>query len=373
MSPKPKVKPTAAPTPFDDDFPMATNRQAPAAKKREMSRRAARRWLIAIGVGVVGIAVVAGGSLLLQQREEPAPVLSTDLVDSDGKALAMASITTWLGQNPAPVPGGVLLSWDGVDTTPAPTAAPGMSDRDVSALPGYAVELHHFTIRDGQGYLYEASVQVESNELLGSRVADHPSLLRIAPDAPTGQAWGQKVVWSGWETASAPAPVEEAVQAWAAAFTSGDPKALRLVVGDPDTTHSYMPVGIALGASVEVAESALPIPADGEDAPADTMLVRVNLNALLGAQPAPTAGETKKTSLMTYDLLVTGADTGSPRVVSWGGAGTGTSLEPYSVAVTGRDVGPAQDATISGETPAPTAAPEETPAPDASPAPAPTP
>ena len=60
------------------------------------------------------------------------------------------------------------------------------------------------------------------------------------------------------------------------------------------------------------------------------MLVRVNLNALLGAQTPPAAGETTQTSLMTYDLLVTGADTGSPRVVSWGGAGTGTVLPASS-------------------------------------------
>ena len=41
-------------------------------------------------------------------------------------------------------------------------------------------------------------------------------------------------------------------------------------------------------------------------------------------------------TLATYDLLVTGADTAAPRVVAWGGAGTGPTLSAYDNAVAGQ-------------------------------------
>ena len=44
---------------------------------------------------------------------------------------------------------------------------------------------------------------------------------------------------------------------------------------------------------------------------------------------------------VTFDVLVTGADTAAPRVVAWGGPGTGPTLVPYGNAVPA-DTTPAQ-------------------------------
>src|SRR5699024_12355129 len=43
--------------------------------------------------------------------------------------------------------------------------------------------------------------------------------------------------------------------------------------------------------------------------------------------------EESKESVISYDLLISGIDSASPRVTSWGAPGTGPDLEDYSVAL----------------------------------------
>lgn len=70
-----------------------------------------------------------------------------------------------------------------------------------------------------------------------------------------------------------------------------------------------------------------------------TLLVRVELTAdLSGEEPSDDSPKASDRPAITYDLLVTAANTAVPKIVSWGGAGSGPDLEPFSVAIEGRDV-----------------------------------
>ena len=61
------------------------------------------------------------------------------------------------------------------------------------------------------------------------------------------------------------------------------------------------------------------------------MIARISLTKVAGA-------EEEQYEPMDFDVLVSGADTASPRVVAWGGAGTGPSLTKYGNAIVGLDL-----------------------------------
>lgn len=132
--------------------------------------------------------------------------------------------------------------------------------------------------------------------------------------------------------------VSAAVRAWAAAYTSGDPAALRLTVGDPDAGRTYLPLTGAGAAATTVG------PCTALDAA--TVAVRVELTIRWATtQPqtptaAPATGEPQAPPPAAFDVLVTGSDTAAPRVVAWGGPGTGPALVPYGNAVAGNTTPP---------------------------------
>jgi len=145
-----------------------------------------------------------------------------------------------------------------------------------------------------------------------------------------------------------------AVQAWAAAYTSGDPAALRLTVGDPDPARGYLPLTGVAAADTTVGPSTVLDPA--------TVAVRVELaitwptaepagsaTAAVTSPAEPPAAAAK----VAFDVLVTGADTAAPRVVAWGGPGTGPELTPFRNAVPTSRAAPDNPGTPQPATPQP--------------------
>lgn len=349
-----------APSPFSLDEPKyVANPEAGPVKKRERRAQSMRR--IFTGVLILGVLMIFANVVLianmLNPKAPPASVSSMDVNQSPGKSLAMQAMVSWLSATPQPVDGGHVLSWDGVQVINPPAPPKDAKEGESKTYPNYTVEVHTFTVADSAGYLYEGSIAVEANDLMGTRVASTPSLMPIAPSAPQGEAWGMSTTWFGWQDAQAQDPVAKSVQSWAEALTSGDPVKLRQAVGDTDPSRAYMPLGVADDTKATVTASAVKTPeSKDQDPDMSVMLIRVEVLATLNGQQV--SDKENQRSPITYDLLVEGADTAAPRVVSWGAAGTGATLTPYSVAVTGREPTAMQSPDPVETAPA-TAAPEE--------------
>jgi hypothetical protein len=93
-----------------------------------------------------------------------------------------------------------------------------------------------------------------------------------------------------------------------------------------------------------------------------TMAVRVELAITWpSAEPtSQTAGPTTPpaeppdaAARVAFDVLVTGADTAAPRVVAWGGPGTGPELTPFRNAVPTSRTTPNNPGTLALGTPQP--------------------
>ena len=280
---------------------------------------------------------------------QKAGVSSISANSSQGKAPATAAVRAWLAGDPAPLPGGVTVAWDGYETLPEAKTTDGPV--------GYRTEIHYFTLTvgEGDGVLYfRSSVEVLVDPVLGAKVVGEPTLLPVLPPSTAG--WPSQPVWDGFIVAQQPKAVSDAVEAWATAFTSGKPEVLRLAVGDPDPNHSYLPLTGATASGVSVSAAAgIPL-ADPKAAP-KRMLVRVSFQ-ISWTGPADPDAPARSLPTVTYDLLVDAADTASPRVVSWGGPGSAPKLKPYSTAIKNTSVdGAAPSAPATPSAPAEPSAP----------------
>lgn len=355
-----------------DHSPFVDNPAAPEIARQRRSQQTMRRWFqIVAALVILGFLTVAMKTCT-EIAKPPETVDSLDVSSSVGKPVAVDELVRWLEADPAPVEGGRMVSWDGVEIIPVPEE---QDPEDVDPnIPNYATEIHHFTVVDAKGRVYAAFVTVRSNPTLGAVVVAAPSIMPVAPSADKGD-WGAVTPWYGYSASQAKEPVVRAVDTWAAAFTGGDPEELRLVVGDGDSTRSYMPLGAASDGKATIIASGLKLtsPDGGKVEDPSMMLVRVEIRASLNGQPTSTYSPSELTGRepIVFDVLVQGADTASPRVVSWGAPGTGPSLEPYSVGISGRDIGaatatpePTGSIAPSGTSaPAGSAAPSQTPAP----------
>ena len=328
-----------------DDL-LRVNSAAPAEMLHE-SRSRRRRFLVWSFIIVGSCSIAFGLNAALNPEPEKAPDITTsaEVNSSPGKSAAQAKVASWLAQDPSPLPGGYVVSWDGFDTIKGGVAK---SDTD---NPANAAELHTFTLATKLGdevVFYDATVLVSVSKTLGATVAAEPTLLPRVP--ASSQGWSSQI-WPGYETAPVPDAVNQSAGQWAKAFTeSAD--ALRLYVGDEDATHSYMPLQGA-----RVLETAIPsagyIKVEGEE-DVKVIIARVELTLAWS-----TAADAKGSKVM-YDVRIEQAHTASPKIVAWGPAGTGPALEKYGNAVTGTTI------TGTGNDPRPTEAPvvvdEDTPA-----------
>lgn len=280
-------------------------------------------WAVVVAFPFVVISLFVTASSLKSATDLTPEVVE---VDADARAAAMTAVTDWLTGDAAPVVGGVLVSWDEATTMPA--FVPRSSDGATSAEAADR-QVHALTARDDAGMRYRVEVLVATNSVGEVAVIGTPSLLPVAPSSQ----WAAGVSpWPNHRTTTAPDPVGTAVGAWVEAFTSGDPAKLRLTVGDPDPAHAYMPMTGAVGADHEVTSAAWVLDGAGEQT--DTLLVQVRVRFDWPDVDNRKSGRAGA----TYDLLVQGADSAAPRVVAWGGPGTGPVLEPFGNAVVGREL-----------------------------------
>src|SRR5699024_1130015 len=161
--------------------------------------------------------------------------------------------------------------------------------------------------------------------------------------APAASGVSAQALWPGAMSVSASEAVEQAINQWAKTFVGGEPRDLRLVVGDPVATHSYMPMVGAEFHSSEVTEATVQpemytpegqVPPDPEQ-----IVVRVELTILWDEEDElDDRGDVRELQVISYDVLVDRANTAAPQVVAWGGAGSGPTLEAYQNAVDGREL-----------------------------------
>lgn len=248
------------------------------------------------------------------------------------KQAAMQKVNEWLASDPAPLPGGRLISWDGVKSS-APSTTVGTGDNE-EIVPGY--EVHTFTLGTGGTAYFTANLQVTVDETLGVYVQGNPSLEPVSPSAlDTAEPW------PGANTDTPSEPVIQAATSWAEAFTSGDSGKLGLLTGDPDEAHSYQPMTGAKGAAnIEATTTALRT--DGYTVVRVSFTPLWDVPAPVSADPAAVPMDPAEAAPITYDLLVDKADTASPVVVAWGGPGGVEDLQPYQNALVGIDLSDAQ-------------------------------
>lgn len=326
---------------WDENNEVQDNPCAPSIASSASKRKWARRGLLTIAFGVAPLtcAIFLNGVFAPPASSvgDDASANSLSVNQSLGKARAVEAVSAWLAAQPTPLPGGRVVSWDGYETLVAPEP---INSKQKSSTATYDVEVHHLTLATGSGetvIYYDSEIEVHVDQVLGAKITSTPTLILRAP-SNTG-AWPSESVWTGYPTSDSPQAVQDAVTAWAAAYTSGRPEGLRLSVGDPEAAHSYLPLtGITQATATIIASSKIALP-DPEAEPTQ-MLVRVTLAVVWDGQPVPNPNNPGSTALplLTYDLLVDDAATAAPRVVSWGGPGSGPSLTAYSTAVDGADV-----------------------------------
>ena len=248
--------------------------------------------------------------------------------DVGQQSVASAAVVRWLDADPAPLPGARLLTWDAMrvlSSTPAGDPPGSQAAR---------LESHTLTVLTGTGVRVQVQVLVRVSGQ-SVQVAGAPSLQMLTPEA--GGAVDIAAQWPGTSQATPSDEVKRAVQAWAAAFTSGDPAALRLQIGDPDGTHTYLPLPGMQPADPDVGAGAW-LTEDGSSSGVKTgqMVVRVSIPLTWTGVPQD-RGARSSVGFADYDVLVVDATTAAPRVVAWGGPGTGPSLTPFVNAVAGAD------------------------------------
>lgn len=261
----------------------------------------------------------------------------TDYDSATARAVAVQAVTDWLDGEPAPLPGGQVVSWNFAHPV-APVNADDAGDETVIR------HTHDVTLASGS-LLFTAQVTVTSHPEYGVKADSTPSLM---PSPPSTDESFDGPPWPGAERMNVGASVERAVHAWAAAFGGNDPNELRRVVGDPSADHAYLPL---VGAQVTqarvefVSVQAEELTSEGglPDEP-EQVIARVSLDLLWPTEDGETdsedsdGDESSPASVVTYDVLIDRASTASPQVVAWGGPGTGPDLVMYGNAVTGRDL-----------------------------------
>ena len=313
------------------------------------------RWVVwgcVIAVPIFGIVSLNTSQRINSVAAEIANVPSPQSVNSPGKAAAMVEMTRWLKMNPQPLLGGQIVSWDGFTDVERPKQTD--AEKKNTPLPDYNFEQHDFTLVDSVGNLFTSSVLIAVGpDSVGSIPYGTPSLLAVPPTGTITVT----MPWLGFQRANAGQPVASAVNAWATAFTSGDPAKLRLATGDTDGNNSYMPLTGVSSVSAKVVNSAYIPPENTEDykpgAPTPNMIAQVELTIEWIGAPELEDGETNRTTI-TYDVLLQKADTASPVVVAWGGPGSGPTLKPFQNALVGNEVKQNTNAPKPTGTPTPT-------------------
>ncbi|MBW3068965.1 hypothetical protein GZ998_05485 [Actinomyces sp. 594] len=283
--------------------------------------RAARRmrWFVTACVFLCPVLALTLILVVSQTLTSPQPT------DDDGgrgvevptqvRAAALTEVEAWIGQDPSPLPAGAqVLGWDRAEPVPTPRYATAASWETWTAYVLVATDSAVYEVGTRVNY----SAATDAAEAVGT-----PSLDVL----PTAEAGWSSDMWAGATSVTVDQTTDRAVNAWATAFASGDADALATVMADPDLGHTYIPLSGITGVSVSIDHAAARAVAEDATPDASTLMVAVTLDITRDGAERPVS--------IGYDLLVTGAGTGTARVVAWGPPGTGTDLAPWQNAVTG--------------------------------------
>jgi hypothetical protein len=318
-------------------------------------------WTAAILLPITLLLIMALGLKVL--RAPTAPAATNQTQGTQATAQAQVLIEDWLGTDPQPVPGGRIVSF--LSATPTGTAKRG-SDTQTDEGVNAQLTTYRFVVADSSSRLYQASIQLARSAKEGTTQLGTPALVPI-PSGTNPAAGENTWPWPGLDEVSVTSEYDTAVEAWAKAFTSGDPAALKQVVGDPDSAHSYLPLSGVTFTNIQIGQVGALWGKDqepSETARPERVIARVSVSAEWSGH---TAQNNSQYPTITYDLLLDRANTGAPVVVAWGAPGT-ASLTPYSNAVasvagtTATTGSSAEPATSSSAEPSATPSPSTTPA-----------
>lgn len=306
------------------------NSASQTVQKQMFTRKLLRGALYVSAFGLVPIAAFSAiANYVEATAPDTTPTISSEEVNhSVGKQAAHAELTAWLHTDPAPLPGGEIVSWDGYVSRDAPEPFD-----EHTPTPAHREEVHRFTVRAGE-QVFDVHVMVLVDDLGGVQDIGTPSLM---PVLVTPGNFGAAAPWFGYQSANPTEAVATAVDVWATAFTSGSPKLLKQAVGEKQDDRSYLPLTGVAGVNATITATGVKAPtskaeAENWEAP-NWVIARVQLHLQWAGHPLTEGGQ--KPAPATFDVLIIDTDTATPRVVSWGGSGTGPTLEPYSVGITG--------------------------------------
>lgn len=338
-----------AASPWDADAQVSRERDFVTDREARLDRRARKwRWVIIACLVLMPVCVVGSLSVLQRVDTDPnADAVSFAQMSAPGRDVAQRAVDVWLSDVSNPIPGGVVASWDGARKLDV--YVPRSEEAKLEKGEVQDRWVHDFTVRrdggqaqsgaqsgdsvvpvgtDGQvvGELYRVSQLVKCSGAGGCVTVGMPSVVPLpGQDASVSDGLAS---WPWSKNAQAPAPVVDAVGAWVDAFTSGDSTKLRVQVADPDSSHEFVPLSGVVAVQWQIVESAYRFGADGFDqAPdsSDEMIVRVRLSVDRGVRDEH--GD-PVLAPMDMDVLVVGAKS-APRVVAWGGVGTGYELKAF--------------------------------------------
>lgn len=305
-----------------------TEATATLATRQKWYRRVIWACLAMLVVTVLVLIGLTGRIATLGAAEKSTGGTRTDV--SQGRVAATAHLEKWLSGDPSPLPGGKIISWDGAVDVPVPTKESALEDTKYD----FDLEIDTFTIVNGNGQAFKASVHVAVDPRGGAKVLHGPSLEAVIP--PAEDSWVPVGPWPGREPTQVPDAVREAVEGWAGAYTSGSSSALRLAVGDPDPGHTYIPLSGVTSVDVETSAAYAVWGEEGRPkdstVPPQVLVVRATLG-LSWQESQDEVGYSRTAAPVVMDLLVERADTAAPVVTAWGAAGEGPLLERYQNAV----------------------------------------
>lgn len=298
-------------------------------KDKTASRQKLYRVMVyGVMFGLFPLSLLANMAMMPKVLEfGTAAVAAPARTDSETKSAAMLAVTKWLAQSPSPLPGGSLLSWDGVDIQAEPDIT--VDKNNGQTIEKQGLQLHHMTVVSATGSVFSTTVQVAYSKVRGAQVTGDPTLIPKAPD--DASSWPNLKSWPNLTKVGATDQMTQAAKSWVEAFTSADPEKLHHMVGDSSTDHSYVPLRGATASDVRIVDAGARLAPDAStDSKPSDVVARVSFAVKWDGQ---NTGAATTLSRVTYDVLIQKADTGSPVIVAWGGAGTGESLSPYSNAI----------------------------------------
>jgi hypothetical protein len=219
------------------------------------------------------------------------------------------AIQQWLNSKPSPLPGGHIVSFYNTVPIHAPsTATPPVANDEI---------VNYIVLANGT--FYKVSVEAQLTGSSASIISD--PYLSVTANSTTvpGSTPTISSPWPGISPTPVPSsgPLQQSVQGWANALTSGSSSSLALSIGDPNQGDHYVPLhGVSQVAST--IEFYAPTNKTGTKA-----IAEVNL-AITWNGEKPTTN-----SNYTFDILIERPLSAAPVVVAWGPPGSGPSLTPY--------------------------------------------